>query len=530
MQLPLMCKQSEGISEETPDGQWPPGGVIGMRTQSEGAVEERRNGKCRQGRASGGDWGGAVAVVPTGSKKRKSSSRNGCEAGPSSTVAATSSSSKGVLSGTKERKVRGAAEDGAASSGRGKKKALRGGVVANGVLATIQGSTTSVDARTEATGVFVPDTRSDVAAEGATIEDTGQDEFLIPGLDYDLSLQCLSRVPRSDHGSLKSVCKKWRSVVNGEGRNEVTEARKRDGIKEEWVYMLGGGGHKGAIWRAFDPVGTKWRKLPVCPCDPAFDMCDKESAVAGMQLLVCGQSAMGFTIWRYDLQSNKWSQAPRMLHDRCLFASANTGKYAYFAGGSAQQVTLQLAERYNSETQEWEALPDLHSRRKLCSGCILDGHFLVVGGRDQDRVLTSAEYYDESKNQWVMIENMWPASENAPLVSPAPPLLAVVDNELYAVDATTMELKSYQKDTNTWKTLGRVPDRSVDSSGWGMGFKAVGKDIFVIGGSSDRGNGHFCNEIHACNLESSGGEPKWRSVCHLFFTTGFIYNCTVMTV
>ncbi len=155
----------------------------------------------------------------------------------------------------------------------------------------------------------------------------------------------------------------------------MTEARKWDGIKEEWVYMLGGG--EGAIWRAFDPVGTKWRTLPVCPCDPTFDMCDKESAVAGMQLLVCGQSAMGFTIWRYDLQSNNWSQAPKMLHDRCLFASANTGKYAYFAGGSAQQVTLQLAECYNSETQEWEALPDLHSCRKLCSG--MDISWLLEG-------------------------------------------------------------------------------------------------------------------------------------------------------
>ncbi|CAM6017804.1 unnamed protein product [Sphagnum balticum] len=49
-----------------PYGQWPPGGVIGMRTQTEGAVEERRNGKCRQGRASGGGCGGAVAVVPAG--------------------------------------------------------------------------------------------------------------------------------------------------------------------------------------------------------------------------------------------------------------------------------------------------------------------------------------------------------------------------------------------------------------------------------------------------------------------------------
>jgi hypothetical protein len=314
-------------------------------------------------------------------------------------------------------------EDGAGSSGRGRKRLLRGGGVFNGVLATIKGSTTSVDARTEAPG------------------------------------------------------------VDGEGRNEVTEARKRDGIKEEWVYMLGGG--EGAIWRAFNPVGTMWRTLPVCPCDPTFDMCDKESAVAGMQLLVRGQSAMGFTICRYDLQSNNWSQAPKMLHDHCLFASANTGKYAYFAGGSAQQVTLQLAERYNSETQEWEALLDLHSHRKWCSGCVLDGHFLVVGGQDQDRVLTSAEYFDEIKNQWVLIENMWPAS-HTPLVSPAPPLLAVVDNELYAVDATKMELKSYQKDTNTSKTLGCVPNRSVDSSGWSMGFKAVGEDIFLFGGS--RGN------------------------------------------
>ncbi len=49
-------------------------------------MEERRNGKCRQGRASEGGCGGAVAVVPAG-MKRKSSSRNGCEPGPSSTAA-----------------------------------------------------------------------------------------------------------------------------------------------------------------------------------------------------------------------------------------------------------------------------------------------------------------------------------------------------------------------------------------------------------------------------------------------------------
>ncbi len=92
-----------------------------------------------------------MAVIPAG-MKRKGSSRNGCEPGPSSTAAVASSSSKGVLSGMKERKGRGD-EDGAGSYGRGRKRTLRGGGVAHGGLATIQRSTTSVDARTEAPGV-----------------------------------------------------------------------------------------------------------------------------------------------------------------------------------------------------------------------------------------------------------------------------------------------------------------------------------------------------------------------------------------
>ncbi len=117
-----------------PYGQWPPGGVIRMRTQSEGAVEERRNGKCRQGRASGGGCGVAVAVVPAG-MKRKGSSRNGCDPGPSTTAAAASSPSKGVLSGMKERKGRGDG-DGPGSSGRGR---LRGGGVPTEYLRLFKG-------------------------------------------------------------------------------------------------------------------------------------------------------------------------------------------------------------------------------------------------------------------------------------------------------------------------------------------------------------------------------------------------------
>lgn len=363
-------------------------------------------------------------------------------------------------------------------------------------------------------------------------EEPPQDNAIIPGLTDHLALYILALVPMSHHAPMKGVCNKWKkslSSATGIG-NEVLETRKASGIVEHWVFMLASGVR--AQWRAIDPVQNKTRWLPECPCDYVFDSCDKESAVAGTQLLVSGHSGEGQIVWKYDLHKNEWSNGPRMLHARCLFASASFGKYAYFAGGSHDGSFLKSAERYNSESQEWEALPDLHYSRRWCSGCILDGKFFVIGGqggRDSEKLpLTSGEYYDEEENKWVIVENMWPA---ALLQSPgqtAPPLVAVVDNELYCADATTMELNVYHKGTNTWRGLGKVPSRSVDSSGWGMGFKAVGKEIFVIGGNM--ATGVSCDQIHAWPMVRSNGEIDWRHVCQLPPQSGFIYNCAVMNV
>jgi len=163
----------------------------------------------------------------------------------------------------------------------------------------------------------------------------------------------------------------------------------------------------------------------------------------------------------------------------------------------------------------------------------MDNKFLVIGGQGNDRqALTSGEYYDEVENRWVTIDNMWPAARTQSPGQTAPPLLAVVKDELYAADASTMELNAYHRGTNTWRPLGPVPSRSVDSNGWGLGFKAVGDEIFVIGGSSNRGNGTFCDQIHAWlppppHIQNVDG---WRQVGQLPNTSGFIYNCAVMIV
>lgn len=360
------------------------------------------------------------------------------------------------------------------------------------------------------------------------------DAPLIPGLSDTLALVILALVPLSYHQPLKGVCRKWKkyfSSSTGTG-NEVLEMRKVLGVKETWVFLLASGGQqRHPQWRAFDPVFNRWRCLPQCPCDYTFDSCDKESAVAGTQLLVTGHSTTGPTVWRYDLHTNEWEKAAKMIQTRCLFASASYGNYAYFAGGSSNSAVLKSAERYNSVTGQWEPLPDLHVNRKWCSGCILDNKFFVIGGQGSERQsLTSGEYYDEAENTWVTVENMWPAARTQAPGQTAPPLVAVVKDQLYAADASTMELNVYHKGTNTWRPLGPVPSRSVDSSGWGMGFKAVRDEIFVIGGSSDRRNGTFCDQIHAWPPGQTQNADGWREVGQLPNTSGFIYNCAVMIV
>ena len=392
-----------------------------------------------------------------------------------------------------------------------------------------------VDASESSTHVDVTD--ASIAPESEVATGTGSpregDAPIIPGLSDTLALVILAMVPLSYHQPLKGVCRKWRKCLSSStgSSNEVLEMRKLLGVKETWVFLLASGGQqRHPQWRAFDPVYNRWRCLPQCPCDYTFDSCDKESAVAGTQLLVTGHSSTGPTVWRYDLHTNAWGKAAKMIKSRCLFASASHGNYAYFAGGSADGAVSKSAERYNSVTEEWEALPDLHVNRKWCSGCILDNKFFVIGGQGSERQsLTSGEYYDEADNRWVTVENMWPAARTQSPGQTAPPLVAVVKDQLYAADASTMELNVYHKGTNTWRPLGPVPSRSVDSSGWGMGFKAVGDEIFVIGGSSDRGNGTFCDQIHAWPPQTPNSDG-WREVGQLPNTSGFIYNCAVMII
>lgn len=237
----------------------------------------------------------------------------------------------------------------------------------------------------------------------------------------------------------------------------------------------------------------------------------------------------GAVIWRYELTTNAWFKGPSMITPRCVFASASCGTYAFIAGGLETKNCIQVlnsAEKYNSENQTWEPLPNMKKKRKSCSGCYLDNKFHVIGGQDENKIdLTCGESYDEVSKTWNLIPNMlkgFPISSTR-----SPPLIAVVNNELYALDTSSNEVKVYMKGENSWKKLGLVPVKADVQCGWGVAFKSLGNELLVIGATS---YSHCAlMNIYTCFPNPNVEVLEWKKiVCGSSNLNPFIRNCAVM--
>jgi len=227
-----------------------------------------------------------------------------------------------------------------------------------------------------------------------------------------------------------------------------------------------------------------------------------------------------------------WSSGTNMNESRCLFGSASLGEIAILAGGCNSHGTiLSSAELYNSELGIWKTLPSMKKPRKMCSGVFMDGKFYVIGGigGTESKLLTCGEEYDLETETWTEIPNMSPVRTdvgrefNLPATSEAPPLIAVVNNELYAADYADTALRKYDKNNKVWTTVGRLPERADSMNGWGLAFKACGDRLIVIGGPRTVGQGYI--EVNSWVL--SDGPPQWVLLGRKQYGS-FVYNCAVM--
>ncbi|MCO5575163.1 hypothetical protein L7F22_028960 [Adiantum nelumboides] len=361
----------------------------------------------------------------------------------------------------------------------------------------------------------------------------------LPGLSDDIALRCLAHVSLSDLHRLALVAQRYRRLVRS---SLLFELRRTYKVVEQWVCMYTSGDNG---WTAFDPKQNVRRSLPPANVDPLFSLSDRESLSAGTHLLWLGREVFDFACYKYDLITNSWERGPPMVNSRCLFASASCGEFAFVAGGfkvggpltiGSTSCILNTAERYDARLGKWESLPSMEIPRQKCSGVYMDGKFYVIGGKDKDHnVLTSGEVYDPLSKTWKIIPNMYVPPETAPSFEPSPPLVAVVNNELYAIESSSNLLKGYIKSSNTWKVLGRVPVRTDVCNGWGLAFKALGDELFVIGSqespSSRASNSGVAVFSWKARLDAvAPPPPEWKMVKLPVRGNGsFLYNCAVMS-
>ncbi|GAB2226013.1 hypothetical protein Droror1_Dr00021796 [Drosera rotundifolia] len=349
----------------------------------------------------------------------------------------------------------------------------------------------------------------------------------IPLLSDELELIILARFPISEYWKVCVISKKILALFR---MGELFRIRRELKVTELSVFMLASGETN---WRVFDRNFTSCRRLPLLPGDSCFISGDKESLCAGTHLLVSGKEIEGPAIWRYDLAMNKWYHGPSMIEPRCLFASASCGDFAFVAGGISMMGTrargiLNTAEKYNPESRSWVPLPRMSEKRKLCSGIYMDNKFYVIGGQNEKgEALTCGEVFLEEANIWLKIPDIIRDSPVA-TSSESPPLVAVVDNELYSIETSSNQLKVYLKASNSWKKLGPVPVRTDFNRGWGVAFKSLGNELLVIGGSTVPRAGHGMT-IYTCRPHPGNEELQWKLLeSGKSRSSHFIYNCSVM--
>lgn len=348
----------------------------------------------------------------------------------------------------------------------------------------------------------------------------GSSDSFLPGLVDDVALNCLAWAYRSDYTSLACINRKYNKLIKS---GYLYGLRKELGVVEHWVYLV----CDPRGWEAYDLARKKWITLPRMPCDECFNHADKESLAVGSQLLVFGREMLDFAIWKYNLILHSWVKCQGMNRPRCLFGSGSLGSIAIVAGGSDKNgKILDSAELYDSTTGKWEKLPNMKTPRRLCSGFFMDGNFYVIGGMSSPNVsLTCGEEYDLETKKWRKIENMYPHANRA---AQAPPLVAVVSNELYAVEHLTNLVKKYDKVNNTWHVLGRLPVRADSANGWGLAFKACGEELLVVGGQrGPEGEGIMLNAWRPTSGVKDG-VLDWKLKGVKEKVGVFVYNCAVM--
>ncbi|EOA19120.1 hypothetical protein CARUB_v10007789mg [Capsella rubella] len=346
----------------------------------------------------------------------------------------------------------------------------------------------------------------------------------ISKLYSELEVEIFARVSCTQYWKLNFLNKEFSQLLQS---REIFKVRRELGLVQPYVFMFSGGD---TCWTVFGQDFKNFRQLPEIPSDTCFLYGDKETICAGTHLIVIGKEEKSLVVWRYEMEMDKWIK-DEMITPRVMYASASHGTNAFFAGGiniseNGIPEVVNVAERYDSETKTWKAMKAMHKRRKSSSGFFLRGKFYALGGRNENEVyLTCGERYDEMTDSWTLIPDMLKGMMFEACQSP--PLIAVVNDELYLLESWCNEVWVYDMNANAWKNLGVVPVRANAAYGWGVAFKSVGDRLLVIGASSAQPSNKTMS-VYTCRPSEQMVWEENKHCCDGVQLDHFIRNCCVM--
>lgn len=288
---------------------------------------------------------------------------------------------------------------------------------------------------------------------------------LIPGLPYDLGLECLVRIPHHHFSSVASVCRSWKREFQ---LPEFWLHRKASGLTRKLVVFAQTtrepGFKKSAAAPVYrltlcEPETGYWAELPPLPghSDGLPLFC--QVVGVGLNLVVIGgwdplTLEVSNSVFIYNFISATWRRGTDMPGGRRSFfaCASDSDRMVFVAGGhDGDKRALRSAVAYDVARDEWAPMPDMATERDESKGIYRRGAFHVIGGYRtsmQGMFETSAESFDVAAWRWGLVDEDFLDSATCPRSC-----VDDGDGKLYMIrgaDVAALE-------GSTWRAVAEVP-------------------------------------------------------------------------
>ncbi|CAL8998402.1 unnamed protein product [Prunus brigantina] len=251
---------------------------------------------------------------------------------------------------------------------------------------------------------------------------------LLPGLPEELGLECLTRLPYSEHPVASQVCRPWRTLLESQ---QFYHHRKKNGHTHKVACLVQALPHEHVVSESdgpksndspsygiavFDPVSCSWQRVDPVPKYPnGLPLFCQLASCEGKLVAMGGWDPVTYDlvtdVFVYDFTNSQWRKGNDMPSKRSFFAIGSYSGRVYVAGGHDENKNaLKSAWVYDLRLDEWTELTQMSQGRDECQGVVIGDEFWVVSGygtESQGVFEGGAEALEFGSGRWRRVDGAW---------------------------------------------------------------------------------------------------------------------------